>query len=399
LEKQRLTTFVISLANLKKRSFRTISLIVIVAIFAFSFFCGTLLLQSINLGVNNMSGRMGADIMVVPRGYETELQNTLLRSEPNTFYLDKNLAEEIYAIPGVEQVSPQLFIASLNAACCTVPVQLIGYEPKTDFTIKYWMTDTLDKELGFGEVVAGSLILAQAGDEIWFYGNPFRVVAILDKTGMGFDSSIFMTVETAQHMIEISNQTAAHPAGTGENLVSALFVKLADDANSSSVAETILSIYPETDVVLSQDIIRGISSQLSSISSLIYGVQGLLWIFAILVLVIVFTITTNERKREFGLYLALGATRKKLVSFIMAESLIVSMAGAVCGVMVACLIIFPFRTLIAISLELPYLNPTTGTITLLIVASLLISTITGVIACIYSAVRIRHSETYFMIRE
>jgi putative ABC transport system permease protein len=141
MEKQRLTTFVLALKNLKKRSFRTKSLIAIAAVLAFTIFCGALLSQSINFGKNYMSGRMGADIMVVPRGYALNLESTLLRSESNTFYMNENLVVGISSIPGVEKVSPQLYIGSLNASCCTVPVQLIGFEPKTDFTIKSWMTN------------------------------------------------------------------------------------------------------------------------------------------------------------------------------------------------------------------------------------------------------------------
>ena len=213
--KQRLTTFMISLKNLRKCSFRTKSLIAIVAVFTFTIFCGALLSQSISLGRNYMSGRMGADIMVVPRGCALSLQDTLLRSKSNTFYMNENLMEEISAMSGVEQVSPQLYIGSLNAACCAVPVQLIGFEPKTDFTIKSWMTNISSSKLGFSEVVTGSRVNATFGNQVWFFGQPFKVVATLDDTGMGFDSSVFMTLETAQHMIAISEQTAVHPAGTG----------------------------------------------------------------------------------------------------------------------------------------------------------------------------------------
>lgn len=399
MEKQRLTIFVISLKNLKKRSFRTKSLIAIVAVFAFTIFCGALLSQSISLGRNYMSGRMGADIMVVPRGCTLSLQDTLLRSKSNTFYMNENLAEEISAMPGVKQVSPQLYIGALNATCCTVPVQLIGYEPKTDFTIKSWMTNISSSKLGFGEVVTGSHVNAKVGNEVWFFGQPLKVVATIDDTGMGFDSAVFMTLETAQHMIEISEQTAVHPAGTRKDHVSALFIKLASDSDASKVAKTIMSAYPQTDVVVLKEMMQHISTQLNNIRGLIYGIQGLLWIVSILILAVVFTVTTNERKREFGLFLALGATRKKLQSLLMTETLIISVLGAICGVMAACFIMFEFRMLIAISLGLPYMQPTIDSTIRLAAMSLLISVFTGVIACVHSVIRIGRLEINIMIRE
>ena len=205
-------------------------------------------------------------------------------------------AEEISAMPGVELVSPQLYIGSLNASCCTVPVQLIGFEPKSDFTIKSWMTNIDSSKLGFGEVVTGSLVNSTFGGQVWFFGQPLKVVATLDNTGIGFDSSVFMTLETVQHMIKISEQTAVHPAGTGKDHISALFIKLASDADASKVAKSIISTYPQTDVVVLNEMMRHISTQLNNIRGLIYGVQGLLWIVSILILAVVFTVTTNEQQ-------------------------------------------------------------------------------------------------------
>lgn len=397
--KQRLTTFVLALKNLKYRSFRTKSLVAIVAVFAFTIFSGALLSQSISLGKNYMSGRMGADIMITPRGYASNLQDTLLRSASNTFYMNENLLNEISKIPSVEQVSPQLYIESLNATCCTVPVQLIGFDPKTDFTIKSWMTNINVNKLGFGEVIIGSRVNAKVGDEVWFFGQPLKVVSTIDDTGMGFDSSIFMTLETAKHIIKTSDETAVHPAGISKDNVSTLFVKLNSDSDASKVAKTLIITYPQTDVVVLKDMMQHISTEVSNIRILIYGIQGLLWIVSILILAVIFTLTTNERKREFGIYLALGATFKKIKTLLITETLIISILGALCGVLAACFIMFEFRMLIAISLGLPYLQPTIGSTIILVTLSILISVLTGVIACIYSVRRLVHIEPNIMIRE
>ena len=67
--------------------------------------------------------------------------------------------------------------------------------------------------------------------------------------------------------------------------------------------------------------------------------------------------------------------------------------------MAACFGMFEFRMLIAISLGLPYLQPTIGSTIILAVISLLISVFTGVIACIYSVIRIGSLEPHIMIRE
>jgi putative ABC transport system permease protein len=399
MEKQRLTTLVISVKNLKKRSFRTKSLIVIVAVLAFTIFCGALLSQSISLGENYMSGQMGADIMVVPRGYALNLQNTLLRSESNTFFMNEDIAEGISLLPGVNLVSPQLYIGSLNASCCTVPVQLIGFDTKTDFTIKSWMTNIDSSKLGFREVVLGSRVNAAVGSQIWLFGQPLKVAATLDDTGMGFDSAVFMTLETAQYLIDKSSETAVHPAGTEKDNISALFIKLDTDSDAYKAAKAILSKYPQTDVVVLEEMMQYVSAQQKNIKGLIYGIQALLWVVSLFVLAVVFTFTINERKREFGLFLALGATRKKLESLLITETLLISVLGALMGVTAACFIMFEFRMLIAVSLGLPYLQPTIGSTVILVAMSLAISIITGVIACSYSVIRIGRVETHILTRE
>lgn len=399
MKKQRLTTFTLSLKNLKKRSFRTKSLIIIVAVFAFTVFCGSLLTQSLKLGESYISGQMGSDIMVVPRGYSLDFQDTLLKSKANTFYMSENLREKISKFHGVEQVSSQLYIASLNASCCTVPVQLIGFDPITDFTIQPWMKKSYEGNLGFGEVVTGSHVNAPVGEQVWFFGQPLKVVATLDNSGMGFDSSMFMTLQTAQHMIELSGQRAIHPAGTGKEEVSALFIKLTNGTDASKVANSIISTYPQIDVILLKDMTKHLSEELDNIKGLIYGIQGFLLIMSILILTIVFTFTINERKREFGLLLSLGATRKKLIYLLMNETIIICVFGSLCGIMAASLIMFDFRMLIAISLGLPYIQPTINVTILIATISLLISVFTGVISCLYCVIPFRRLETLVMIRE
>ena len=171
MKAKRLTCATLAFANVRRKPMRTVGLAIIVAVFAFALFCGSMLTQSLKSGIESMSGRIGADLMVVPRGSGTDLQNSLLRSEPSTFYLEDDIIDGLSSIDGVAQTSPQLFIASLNAACCTVPVQLIGYDPDTDFTITPWMTNTMSEPLSSGQVVVGSLILAEPGDEVYFYGQ------------------------------------------------------------------------------------------------------------------------------------------------------------------------------------------------------------------------------------
>jgi len=394
----RLSTFRLSLENIKRKPYRTLCLILTVAVFSFSIFCGSILTQSLRNGITTLSFRIGADMMVVPKGSETDFEAALLRSEPGAFYMEEGFTQKIANTEGVAQCSPQLFIESLNASCCTVPVQLIGFDPVTDFTIKPWIKTGIGNEMGIGDAVIGDLILAEPGDTIWFYGQPFRVVEKLDKTGMGFDSSVFMTMDAAQNMIANSIQTAAHPAG-GRGKISSVMIKLLQDADSQKIADEIAVKYPDTDVVTMNQMMSGVSSQLNRIAGMTSGILILLWLVAVFVLFVVFSVTVNERKREFAILLSLGSTHRKLSGIIILESTLVSLIGAVCGVLIGSLIIFPFNTLISSSLGLPYLNPSAMTVAGYIALSIGISVATGPLASIYSAVKTGKMETYLVFKE
>lgn len=52
---------------------------------------------------------------------------------------------------------------------------------------------------------------------------------------------------------------------------------------------------------MTKNMFSGISSRLNAFSYVAFGVAGLLWITALGVLALVFSMIVNERKREFGL--------------------------------------------------------------------------------------------------
>ena len=58
--------------------------------------------------------RLGADLMVVPEGYETQVKDVLLLGEPNYFYMERSAEDIVRNIDGVEKVSAQFYLTSLS---------------------------------------------------------------------------------------------------------------------------------------------------------------------------------------------------------------------------------------------------------------------------------------------
>ena len=105
-------------------------------------------------------------------------------------------------------------------------------------------------------------------------------------------------------------------------------------------------------------------------------------------LAILFTVAFNERRREFGIYRALGATRGKLRWIILSESCAVSIAGAAAGIFSLCFFVLPFAPLIGQTIGTAYLQPSPEVLSIILLASLLVSFATGPAASINTAAAI-----------
>jgi putative ABC transport system permease protein len=152
-------------------------------------------------------------------------------------------------------------------------------------------------------------------------------------------------------------------------------------------------------VVASKTIINNVSRGLRTLVTFIVALASLLWLMAFLVLAVVFSVTLNERKREFGILRSLGATKRKLVRLVFTESGFVSLLGGVAGMFLAALLVLPFRTYIHEAVSMPYMQPSIPQFIALAAAGLLLSFMVGPLASLFSVAKIMKNDAYAVIRE
>lgn len=391
----------LALRNLRRKPLRSVGLLLLVALLSFTLFGGTLLSLSLERGMENLSQRLGAEIMAVPLGYEAEMQSALLRGEPSTFYFDEGFVEKLQQVEGVAQTSPQLYIATLSAGCCAYRLQLIGFDPETDFLVQPWMTNSLKRPLADGEIVVGCHINAEVGQRLSFFGQNYTVAARMEKTGMGFDTSVFMNLETAKRAARNSERIQSHPVAEDENLISSVMVKIKPEYTAKDVANNILQAYAleRVDVVVAENMIGEVSGAMNTMTVYVTTLATILWVLAMGVLLIVFTVTISARRRELSLYRVLGAPRGKLVRLILAEGSLLSAAGAVLGIGVAAFVFSVFSSHIAAALGLPFLQPTGASVAVVALLSFLLAALTGPLASVVSAWKIGRGDIYDGTRE
>lgn len=394
----------IAVLNLKSRRYRTIGLVLLVTVLAFVLFGGSVLTESLNNGLNSMKQRFGADIMVVPMGYDGDLEAMLLKGEPCSFYLDKDVVDAIRKIEGVKQVSYQFFFVSTGADCCDFPVQIIGYDPSTDFTVAPWISqvyrDDAEEEKD-NIVVIGNGIKNEEGESILLYGHEYYVSAKLQKTGTGLDYAVFADKNTLEDLVQAAEEKGFSLSEdvNWEKNVSSIFVEVEDGYEISAISLEIRNAISGVNTITTQNMISDTADTLESLVGFINIFVILLVLLTIVTLLIIFSVTGNERKKEFGIWRTIGATKKRLAEIILTESLIISVAGAVAGILLAAGIIFPFNTYLEIKLQLPYLQPTGGTLLLLFLISFLVSGLAGPVSTILVVAKISRIDTYLVMRE
>ena len=108
--------------------------------------------------------------------------------------------------------------------------------------------------------------------------------------------------------------------------------------------------------------------------------------------------SVNGRKKEFAVLRTAGASRKKLSGIVMTEALMITLTGAVSGIIIGLLIVLPFNGLIEESLGLPFLLPSLPTAVICAVFALAVSVGAGMISAAFSAYRISRIDTGLILR-
>ena len=394
-----LSTRRIASANLAQKPFRSRSLALVVAIFAFMLFAGSMISANLQSGISSLSARMGADLLVVPQGLGKKMESVLLRAEPSTFYIDESVLDIVKDIPTVAQASGQLFISSLDAQCCTVKVQLIGIDQSTDFVVEPWLRKAVDRPLTGNEVIVGDYIFGEIGSEIMFYNQKFTIVGRLEPSGMGFDSSVFMSMEAARRIAHLASPDMGNKV---DKAYSSILVRVKPGVDPISISDEVLDrmgLKANVNFIFASNMMSDTSAKLQNIVTVMYSAAAGVWLVAALVMFVVFFFAFNERQKEFATLRALGASKSKVIAIVMTESFLMSLAGTVVGMLFGWLFLEVFSVSIAKAIGLPYLSPATGAFWGTVVTSAVAGLVTCPLATLPTAWRIGRKDIYTSLRE
>ena len=385
----------LALSNIRKKPYRTTALTILVALASGVLFGTLLLTASIKGGLSGIKNRIGADLMIVPEGYEAQAESVLLSGEPNYFYMDRSIEETVRGIQGVGEVSSQFYLTSLSESCCDFPIQIIGFDPETDFIVKSWASKKVkgsdDDEL----ILAGSSITTEK-DSVRFFEHTHKVSARLAKSGTGMDNAIYTDISNLEQIFEDAKAKGFGfiSDGDAKSKTSVIFVKLSQGAKPDSTAARIKGAVSGIQVIQSDKFVSGLMDSISSFLIFLHAVSVIVVLITVLTLSIVFNLSINERLREFSILRVLGADFKKLRSIVFAEAGLIGSLGAVLGIFLSALILLPFNVLISEKLNMPFVLSGAGQLALFALVTFAVLVGACLVASVSGAVKVSKHEVY-----
>ncbi len=395
---EKFTLSTLAYKNIKRKPLRSgilvlaLCLLVSALVFALSF------IVRVESSIKLTSERLGADLLVVPAGSRGAAEDVLVENKAKSFYMDKSIVDRIKAVEGVDKVCSQTYLVTLAGLCCSVPeAMIVTFDQENDFIVTPWLKSKLGRKLKKGEAIVGSesaynINLGLVEVEGRLFGNVFKMVGALDKTGTGLDTAIFIGDENIADIIK-NGKSKVKPGQ-----ISVVFAKLKKNADPYAVLSNIANNILEVDVVTRKDIGKGLINSLSDISRIFSISVVLASLLSLFLVWAIFTAIANERMREVGIMRAIGAKESHVVRLFVLEIILLGAVGSAVGIIFGTALSLVLAKSFFILKNLPT-DLTVGSRLVISFAGLVIGTGICILGALAPVRRIKRMEPLLAIKE
>lgn len=318
--------------NLVRRPVRTLVTTGGVALAVAAFFSIITCQRGYQRGLRLELDRLGAHLLVVPKGCPYDAASMALHGANWPCYLKEEYLDEVRAAPGVATAAP-IFMAALPGSRPGEQWVYLGVRPEILGVKRSWRIQGAFPARP-GEILAGANLAAEygwhVGQEIELPGRPggggrARVTGVLAPTGSADDLFLFLPLAEAQRLFH-------HP-----RRLTHILVRLSDPNAMERSVEALRGC----DAGMNMNVVP-LAHLFHTIQNLVSSARLLLACIALVAALISASALSNtllmavsERTREIGVLRAMGASRSHIFRLIWLETVQISLAGGVLGLGVA----------------------------------------------------------------
>lgn len=391
-----------AVSNLKRRPVRAWCMVFFVFMLSAALFFSSILVGSMEGTLKKTTDRIGADIIVVPKEFERDMADSLFLGELCSFTFDRSWVESITALEGISQATPQLYMESLAADCCSAATQLIAFDPDTDYIVRPWLEEDNLPVPGKGQMYIGSNINPSEPGKIRFFGVEYEVLGQLERTGTSYDTCAFMTWDTAQEIMGSEDwiRSFGEPENEANELVSSIMIRVKDGENAKALARKINYQLEGAPVAAytTNGIFNGVMESVEGMTNYCIVLMALMFLLVVMALLSVFTITINERTEEFGILASLGVASGRLGGIVLTEGALIGLSGGLLGAGVSIAALMIFAVPIKVHLKMPQLIADPAALFVTASLCVLLSLGVSLLASFYSAWKVSRTELDGLIK-
>ncbi len=158
------------------------------------------------------------------------------------------------------------------------------------------------------------------------FGNIFKMVGVLDRTGTGLDNAIFIDESNIDDILK-KGKVDLKPGQ-----ISVIFAKVKKGYDPYKVAGDIEDSIIEVDTMARRDIGKNLITALSDINRIFFVTVMLASVLSIFLVWAVFSAIANERAKEVGIMRAVGAKESHVMKIFFLEVIVVGSIGSIFGI-------------------------------------------------------------------
>lgn len=390
-----------TIKDIQRHAFLNACLLATVVILSVMLFSVTVISVSLKKGMGNMRKRLGADIMLVPKGEREKAENMLLEGSRSNFYFEGEVYEKVQSIDGISDSTSQCFLKSLSADCCSSEVQIVFFDPESDFVVGPWIETEYKQKLSGDTVIVGSDIVSEDG-KIKLFGQEYAIASQMARTGTALDSSVYFSTDAKAELLKNAEEKGSFLTEEQKkgDILSSIFINV----DGSHTAEQVIDSAHKTigdifDVVYPKKLHESLSGSLGKITGVVNVISLSLGILLVAILLIINSIIMKGRKSEIALLRVLGHRKKDLIRKLLSEMGLISLAGALGGSLLGALIVIPFGRYIGKSLDMPYLGPGIASVLVQILLIVCIVILIVFLASVFFIIHTTNTEPYLALRK